>query len=101
MNTPAEFLEMVTVRRFVPSAFKIGHAYMITDNSKRIFDSFFAIYLGEANLTSSLDFFGVMPDPHKPTDIGPRHIIINVEETDRYTIVPMVAPDEKVNDVDI
>jgi hypothetical protein len=101
MNTPSEFLEMVTLRRFVPSAFKVGKAYMITDNDKRIFDSFPAIYLGETNLTSSLDFFGVTPDPHKPTDVGPRHIIISIEDTDRYTIVPMTSSVENVKDIDI
>ncbi len=91
MKTPSEFLEVVQLRRFVPSAFKIGQAYMIIDNEKRIFSQYPAIYLGLTNLSNRMDFFAVV---QKGAEIGPDHVIIDFEDTDRFTIVPMGIREE-------
>ena len=79
------------LRRFVPSAFKIGQAYMIIDNEKRIFSQYPAIYLGLTNLSNRMDFFAVV---QKGAEIGPDHVIIDFEDTDRFTIVPMGIKEE-------
>lgn len=94
MKTPSEFLEVVQLRRFVPSAFKIGQAYMIFDNEKRVFSQYPAIYLGLTNLSNHMDFFAVT---QKGTEIGPGHITIDIEDTDRFTIVPMGIIEEGYN----
>ena len=94
MKTPSEFLEVVQLRRFVPSAFKVGQAYMIFDNEKRIFSQYPAIYLGLTNLSNCMDFFAVT---QKGTEIGPDHVLIDIEDTDRFTIVPMGIIEEGNN----
>lgn len=86
MKTPSEFLEVVQLRRFVPSAFKIGQAYMIIDNEKRIFSQYPAIYLGLTNLSNRMDFFVVA---RVGDNMAQDHITIDIEDTDRFTIVPM------------
>ena len=91
MKTPSEFLEVVQLRRFVPSAFKVGQAYMIFDNEKTIFSQYPAIYLGLSSLSNRMDFFAVA---QKGTEIGPDHVLIDINATDRFTIVPMGIREE-------
>jgi hypothetical protein len=91
MKTPSELLEVVQLRRFVPSAFKIGQAYMIFDNEKTIFSQYPAIYLGLSSLSNRMDFFAVA---QKGTEIGPDHVLIDINATDRFTIVPMRISEE-------
>lgn len=91
MKTPSEFLEVVQLRRFVPSAFKIGQAYMIFDNEKKIFSQYPTIYLGLTKLSNRMDFFVVA---RVGDDMVPDHITIDIEDTDRFTIVPMGIREE-------
>ena len=91
MKTPSEFLEVVQLRRFVPSAFKIGQAYMIFDNEKKIFSQYPTIYLGLTKLSNRMDFFVVA---RVGDNMVPDHITIDIEDTDRFTIVPMEIREE-------
>lgn len=91
MKTPSEFLEVVQLRRFVPSAFKIGQAYMIFDNEKKIFSQYPTIYLGLTKLSNRMDFFVVA---RVGDNMVPDHITIDIEDTDRFTIVPMGIREE-------
>ena len=102
MKTPSEFLEVVQLRRFVPSAFKVGQAYMIFDNEKKIFGQYPTIYLGLTNLSNCMDFFAVTLKEQKrgesnTKNIGPDHVLIDIEDTDRFTIVPMGIIEEGNN----
>ena len=91
MKTPSEFLEVVQLRRFVPSAFKVGQAYMIFDNEKKIFGQYPTIYLGLTKLSNRMDFFVVA---RVGDNMVPDHITIDIEDTDRFTIVPMGIREE-------
>ena len=91
MKTPSEFLEIVQLRRFVPSAFKIGQAYMIFDNEKKIFGQYPTIYLGLTKLSNRMDFFVVA---RVGDNMVQDHITIDIEDTDRFTIVPMGIREE-------
>lgn len=91
MKTPSELLEVVQLRRFVPSAFKVGQAYMIFDNEKKIFGQYPTIYLGLTKLSNRMDFFVVA---RVGDNMVPDHITIDIEDTDRFTIVPMGIREE-------